>query len=130
MPESDLKIVLVDDLEAMRSLVQLFLRRHPSVTVVAEASNGLQAMEVCQQHQPDVVLCDISLPGKSGVEVGSHLKQLYPAMRVYLYSAFEMSEYRDLQHNSPVDGFIQKSALKTELDAMIERELERKKQTT
>jgi DNA-binding NarL/FixJ family response regulator len=127
MAESNLKIIIVDDLEAMRSLVRLFLRRHPSVEVVAEASNGQQAMELCKQCQPDVVLCDISLPGSSGVEVGSHLKQLYPAMRVYLYSAFEMGEYRELKLNSPVDGFIQKSALKAELAAMIERELERKK---
>jgi DNA-binding NarL/FixJ family response regulator len=127
MAESELNIVIVDDLEAMRSLVQLFLRRHPTVSVVAEASNGNQAIELCKQHQPDVVLCDISLPGKSGVDVAKHLKQLFPAMRVYLYSAFEMNEYRELQHNSPVDGFIQKSALKEELAAMIERELERKK---
>ncbi len=127
MTDSELKIIIVDDLEAMRSLVRLFLRRHPSVKVVAEASDGQQAIELCKQHMPDVVLLDVSLPGSSGVEVGGRLKQLYPEMRVYLYSAFEMSEYRELQHNSPVDGFIQKSALKTELAAMIERELERKK---
>ncbi|HVN48481.1 MAG TPA: response regulator transcription factor [Bacteroidota bacterium] len=127
MAELDLKILLVDDLDAMRSLVRLFLRRHSSVEVVAEAANGEQAIELCRQHRPDVVLCDISLPGSSGVDVGKHLKQIYPSMRVYLYSAFEMSEYRELQHNSPVDGFIQKSALKNELAAMIERELERKK---
>jgi DNA-binding NarL/FixJ family response regulator len=127
MAGSDLKILLVDDLEAMRSLVRLFLRRHPSIEVVAEASNGQQALELCKQHLPDIVLCDISLPGSSGVDVSGQLKQLYPAMRVYLYSAFEMSEYRELELNSPVDGFIQKSALKTELAAMIERELERKK---
>jgi DNA-binding NarL/FixJ family response regulator len=127
MAGSDLKILLVDDLEAMRSLVRLFLRRHPSIEVVAEASNGQQALELCKQHLPDIVLCDISLPGSSGVEVSEQLKKLYPTMRVYLYSAFEMSEYRELELNSPVDGFIQKSALKTELAAMIERELERKK---
>jgi two-component system, NarL family, response regulator NreC len=127
MSKADLKIIIVDDLEAMRSLVKLFLRRNPSVKVVAEASNGQQAIELCKQHQPDVVLCDMSLPGGSGAEVGGYLKLVYPAMRVYLYSAFEMNDYRVLQLNSPVDGFIQKSALKTELAAMIKRELERKR---
>ena len=128
MTELQLRILIVDDLEAMRSLVKLFLRRHPFVEVVAEASDGEQAVALCKEYIPDVVLCDISLPGDNGVDVGRKIKELFPTIRVYLYSAFELNEYRELQIHSPIDGFIQKSALKDELAAMIMREIEQKKQ--
>ena len=79
-----------------------------------------------KEFSPDVVLMDISLAGTNGVEVTRKIKSDFPNIRVYLFSAYDVDEYRDLQKDSPCDGFIQKSRLKSELQQMIQTEMERK----
>jgi DNA-binding NarL/FixJ family response regulator len=94
--------------------------------VVGEASNGEEALIKVQESQPDVVIMDMSLPGGSGVEVARKIKLMFPNIYVYLCSAYELNEFRELNLDSPADGFIQKSSMKPELQAMIRKELERK----
>jgi DNA-binding NarL/FixJ family response regulator len=68
----------------------------------------------------------VSLPGASGVEVARKIKSMLPNIYVYLCSAYQLDEYRELNLESPADGFIQKSSMKSELQEMIRKELERK----
>lgn len=110
----------------MRLLIKHYLRRNEAVTVVGEASNGEEALIKAQELQPDVVIMDISLPGGSGVEVTKKIKSLLPNIYVYLCSAYELNEYKELRLDSPADGFIRKSSMKPELQAMLRKELERK----
>jgi DNA-binding NarL/FixJ family response regulator len=121
-----LKVLVVDDMASMRMLVTEYLRRTPNVAVVGEASTGDDALMHVAELTPDIVLMDISLSGMSGVEVTRKIKSKYPGVRVFLFSAYDVDEYRDLKINSPADGFIQKSRLKIELQQMIQSELERK----
>ena len=121
-----LKILVVDDMASMRMLVMEYLRRTDHVVVVGEAGNGDEAISQVKEFSPDVVLMDISLAGVSGVEITRKIKSNFPHVRVYLFSAYDVDEYRDLKYDSPSDGFIQKSRLKTELQQMIQTELERK----
>ncbi len=124
-----LKVLVVDDMASMRMLVTEYLRRTDHVVVVGEAGTGDEALTQVQMHFPDVVLMDISLSGISGVEITRRIKSDFPHVRVYLFSAYDVDEYRDLKYDSPSDGFIQKSRLKTELQQMIQIELERKNAT-
>lgn len=121
-----LRILVVDDMASMRLLVTEYLRRVDDVVVVGEASTGEEALTQVKDHSPDIVLMDISLSGMSGVEVTRKIKSGFPSIRVFLFSAYEVEEYRDLKINSPADGFIQKARLKTELQQMILNELHRK----
>jgi two-component system invasion response regulator UvrY len=121
-----LKILIVDDTASMRKLVTEYLRRNDHVTVIGEAGTGEEALTQVQALSPDVVLMDISLAGVSGVEITRNIKLRFPQVRVYLFSAYEVHEYRDLKFDLPGDGFIQKSRLKTELQQMIQAELARK----
>ncbi len=120
-----LKVLVVDDMASMRMLVTEYVRRIADI-VVGEASNGDEAISQVKEFSPDIVLMDISLAGMSGVEVTRKIKSDFPNIRVYLFSAYDVDEYRDLKYDSPCDGFIQKSRLKTELQQMIQTELERK----
>ena len=120
-----LKVLVVDDMASMRVLVTEYLRRITNI-FVADASNGDEAISQVKEFAPDIVLMDISLAGISGVEVTRKIKSDFPNIRIYLFSAYDVDEYRDLEHNSLCDGFIQKSRLKTELQQMIKTELERK----
>ena len=122
-----LRVLIVDDMAAMRTLIKHFLRLHDSVQVVGEASNGEDAIKKAQEMQPDVIVLDMSMPGASGVEVSRKIKSLLPNIAVYLCSAYELNEFNELNIGMPADGFIQKSSMKPELEAMIVKELKRKK---
>jgi DNA-binding NarL/FixJ family response regulator len=121
---SQLKILIVDDMASMRLLVTEYLRRIPNI-VIREASNGDEAISQVKEFSPDIVLMDISLAGMSGLEVTRKIKSGFPNIRIYLFSAYDVGEYRDLNYNSLSDGFIQKSRLKMELQQMIQTELGR-----
>jgi len=121
-----LKVLIVDDMTSMRLLIKHYLSRNDAVTVVGEASEGEDALRKVTEYLPDVVILDISLPGVSGVDVARGIKSLSKNINVYLCSAYELNEYRELKIDSPADGFIQKSSMKQELEAMIRKEIERK----
>lgn len=121
-----LKILIVDDMDSMRMLVKQYLLRIEAVVVVGEAGNAQEALIKAKELSPDIVLMDISLAGVSGVEVTRHMKEIIPSVQVYLFSAYEVDEIRDLVTNSPADGFIQKSSLKLELLEMIKNEVNRR----
>jgi DNA-binding NarL/FixJ family response regulator len=83
-------------------------------------------MSEAQESQPYDIILYVSLPGISGVEVAWKIKSFLPNTYIYLCSAYQLNEYKDLNLDSPADGFIEKSNMKPELQAMIKKELERK----
>jgi DNA-binding NarL/FixJ family response regulator len=119
-----LRILIVDDMQSMRVLVKQYLRRVENVTVVGEASDGADAIKKAKESKPDLIIMDISLSGASGIEITRQIKSMMPKIRVYLYSAYELDEYKRMELDSPADGFIQKSSLKQELLEMIKKETE------
>ncbi len=121
-----LRILIVDDTPSMRLLIKHYFRKSEAVTVVGEARNGEEALRIAKESKPDVIILDMSMPGESGVEVARKMKSLSPDICVYLCSAYELNEFRELHLDSPADGYIQKSRMKQELQAMIRKELERK----
>jgi DNA-binding NarL/FixJ family response regulator len=124
--KTKLRILIVDDMASMRLLMKQYLRMNEAVIVVGEASDGEEALRMVQESRPDVVILDVSLPGESGVEVARKIKSFLSNTYVYLCSAYQLNDYRELKLDSPADGFIQKSSMKPELQAMIQKELERK----
>ena len=121
-----LRILIVDDIPSMRLLMKQYLRMNEAVIVVGEASDGAEALSKAQESQPDVVILDVSLPGISGVEAARKIKSFLPNTYIYLCSAYQLNEYKELNLDSPADGFIEKSNMKPELQAMIQKELKRK----
>ncbi|MEI2652479.1 MAG: response regulator transcription factor [Microthrixaceae bacterium] len=63
-----LRIILVDDHEIVRLGLRTLLSRYPHFEVVAEAHDAQEAMELTLRHKPDIVVMDIRLPGKNGIE--------------------------------------------------------------
>ena len=121
-----LRILIVDDIHSVRTLVTQYLKKMEGVKVIGHAENGEEAVRVSEQLKPDIVLMDISLPDASGVDIARQIKSKLAGTSVYLWSAFEVGDYRDLRIESPADGFIQKSNLKPELLDMIRKELNKR----
>jgi DNA-binding NarL/FixJ family response regulator len=77
-PDSSTRILLVDDFEPWRRQVCSMLATNPEVRVVAEAADGLEAVQKAQELQPDLILLDIGLPALDGLEAASRIRQVAP----------------------------------------------------
>lgn len=83
-----LRIILVDDHEIVRLGLKTLLARYPQFEVVAEAGDAREAIEQVKRHQPDVVVMDIRLPGRNGIEATRDIVALYPAMKVIMLTSY------------------------------------------
>ena len=83
-----LRVVLVDDEALVRSGLRLLLSNAPDIEVVAEASNGRDAVATVLDSQPDVVLMDIRMPVMDGIELAHRAHSEFPAMKILLMTGY------------------------------------------
>ncbi len=81
-----IRLFLVDDHRMMVDMWTALLSSDPRFEVLGYTVDGNSAMELIQQHQPQIVLMDITLPGKSGIELTKLIKEEWPGMRVLAVS--------------------------------------------
>ncbi|HEY5604838.1 MAG TPA: UvrY/SirA/GacA family response regulator transcription factor [Gammaproteobacteria bacterium] len=77
-----ISVIIVDDHELVRSGITRLLSDVPGIEVVSEASSGEEAIQLVRQHQPDVILMDVNMPGIGGFEATRKLVQMYPDLKV------------------------------------------------
>ncbi|MBX3061387.1 MAG: response regulator transcription factor [Anaerolineae bacterium] len=77
-----IRILLVDDHAVVRQGIRLFLKIDPGLTVIGEATNGLQAIQLAQELKPDVILMDLLMPGMGGVDATAAIKKLMPEIEI------------------------------------------------
>ena len=83
-----LNVLLVDDHEVVRMGLRFVLEDAPGVHMVGEAAGADEAIAQCRRLQPDVVIMDIKMPGKSGVEACREIVQTWPQINVIMLSSF------------------------------------------
>jgi DNA-binding NarL/FixJ family response regulator len=111
--------VLVDDHTILREGLRSLLELQPDLQVVGEASAFEEALELVRGLQPDVVLTDIGLPGRSGLLLVRELRQVAPATRVILLTAHASEEYIRAGLDAQADGYVLKDSGHTELFSAI-----------
>lgn len=84
-----LTVVVVDDEPLARGRLRSLLADQPGVQVLAEAGDGLAALQACAEHRPDLVLLDISMPGVDGLEAARHLAAFEPRPAVVFCTAYD-----------------------------------------
>ncbi|CUU57118.1 DNA-binding response regulator, NarL/FixJ family, contains REC and HTH domains [Parafrankia irregularis] len=88
------RVLIVDDQALVRGGLAMVLRIHSDIDVVAEAGNGLEAMEAAREHRPDVILMDIRMPEMDGLEATSRiLAEADWGVRVLILTTFDPDEY-------------------------------------
>jgi len=85
-PVASRRVIIVDDEEPARRLLAEYLGAHPAWRIVAEAKNGLEALQLAKEHQPDLLLLDVQMPKLDGFEV---LGLLAPEIAVIFTTAFD-----------------------------------------
>ena len=115
MSKPRIRLLLVDDHFFVRMGLTSSLNAEPDLRVVAEADNGLQAIEQFRAHRPDVVILDGRLPGLSGAQTLVKLRQEFPDARVLMLSIDEGEEdiYRAMQAGAA--GYLPKATQLQEL---------------
>ena len=118
MPSDVPSIVLVDDAAEVRLLIRTRLRLSGGFTVVGEGADGAEAVTLAVEHQPDLMLLDVSMPGMDGLAALPRVLEASPGTRVVLYSGFEEHGLAERGAELGAAAFIEKS---TPIDSLIDR---------
>jgi len=84
-----IKVMLVDDHNVVRSGLATFLRAYDDLELVGEARNGLEAINLCRQKKPDVILMDLMMPEMDGVTATRAILGDYPDIKIIAMTSFE-----------------------------------------
>ena len=87
-----IQVMLVDDHNVVRSGLGTFLKAYEDLTLVAEAQNGLEAIKLCHQYKPDVVLMDLMMPEMDGIAATRAILEDYPEIKIIAMTSFEDEE--------------------------------------
>ncbi|MBV9832545.1 MAG: response regulator transcription factor [Marmoricola sp.] len=109
----------MDDTPELRGLLSYALQRHGEFTVVGEADNGEDAIDVVARAQPDLVLLDIAMPVMDGLEALPHIRRMCARAVVVVLSGFGASHMASRAVAHGADGYVQKGAPLREVLAQI-----------
>ena len=118
--KKDIRVMLVDDHDVIRFGLKSFLDTQKGIEVVAEASNGEEAITRAMEVHPDVILMDITMPGMDGMEATRQLKTSCPDCIVLALTVHEGKEYFIQMLASGASGYLTKQAASDELVMAIE----------
>jgi DNA-binding NarL/FixJ family response regulator len=116
-----LKIVLVDDHEVVRLGLKSLLANFPKFEVVAEAGTADEAVQRAKEYKPDVVVMDIRLPGKSGIEATREIVAARPETKVIMLTTFADDELLFDAISAGASGYVLKQIDSRELVTALER---------
>ena len=88
-------VLICDDIDAMRMLLGIVVGLRPSLRVVGEARDGNEAISEAKRLQPDVILLDLSMPRRTGLDALPEIRQVAPAAQVIVLSGFVASLIED-----------------------------------
>jgi len=112
---NEIRVILADDHAVVRQGIRRFLEEDPAIDVVAEASDGAEAVRLVNEHRPDVVVLDIRMPEVSGVEATRRIKENVPDTRVLILTAYDDDPYVFALLEAGADGYVLKAASADEL---------------
>jgi len=110
-----IRLLLVDDHEVVRSGLRMLLENEDDVDIVGEAGTAEDAIESVRKLSPDVVLMDIGLPDRSGIEAAGEIKQLSPETKIVALTIHEDEEYFFKMLEAGASGYVPKRAAPNEL---------------
>ena len=118
------KILLVDDHSLVRDGIKSLLEGENDLQVIGEASNGEEAIRFTGELSPDLVICDIRMPKKTGIEAVTEMTKLYPGVRYIMLSMHDSEEYILKSIQAGAHGYLLKDAGKEEFMKAIHSVIE------
>lgn len=88
-----IRIGIADDQELVRSGIRMILEGEPDFTVVGEAADGTDAVQLVAREHPDVLLLDVQMPGRDGLSAAEEIVTTQPSTTVLMLTTFDLDEY-------------------------------------
>jgi DNA-binding NarL/FixJ family response regulator len=117
--EDPIRVALVDDQRLVRAGFRMVIDSQPDLRVVAEASDGVEAVRVLSEIDADVVLMDIRMPRMDGIEATRQITALPSSPRVVVLTTFDLDEYVVSAIGAGASGFLLKDAPPEEMLAAV-----------
>lgn len=127
MKSNKIKILIVDDHAIVREGLKQIVSEESDMFVAGEAKDANELMELLQKENWDIVVLDISMPGKSGLEILKDIKLLYPELPVLILSMFNEEQYGIRAIRAGASGYLKKVSAPDELIKAIRKIVEGKK---
>jgi DNA-binding NarL/FixJ family response regulator len=109
------RIIIADDHDVVRSGLKLLLRSREEFAIVAEATDGEEALRLVEQHQPDVAILDISMPRLDGIQATKAIKKQHPDVNILILTVHEEEEYAIQVLRAGASGYLLKNAGRQEI---------------
>ncbi|WP_282688529.1 MULTISPECIES: response regulator transcription factor [unclassified Streptomyces] len=109
------RILLADDHALVRRGVRLILDGEPDLTVVAEAGDGAEAVEMARGEQPDLVILDIAMPRLTGLQAARELSRVMPGVRILMLTMYDNEQYFFEALKAGAAGYVLKSVADRDL---------------
>lgn len=114
------RVLVVDDHEVVRLGLRLLLQNRPEFELVGEAETGAQAIALAERLRPDLVILDVRLPDRDGLEVCQEITQRFPDTRVLILTAYLNEEFIVRAIEAGASGYVLKRAGSRELIQALE----------
>lgn len=112
-------MAIADDHKIFRKGVILSLRTYPNIKFVQEAENGQELLDGLAESQPDIVLMDLRMPQKDGIETTKQISKLYPDIKVLVLTMYEDERFVSHLMENGANGYLLKSADPSEIKKAI-----------
>ncbi len=119
-------MLLVDDFEPFRAVVSLLLGQKPNLQIVAEASDGVEAVEKSRQFQPNVIVLDIGLPKLNGIKAARQIREVAPQSKIIFVTQDNSAETAKEAIALGAMGYVVKNRVGSELLKAIDLVLQGK----
>jgi DNA-binding NarL/FixJ family response regulator len=110
-----IRILIVDDHPLLREGVVSLVEKQPGMLIVAEASNGEEALQLFEQHIPDITLMDLRLPGMDGIDAMTAILARFPNAKIIVLTTFSGDAQILRALKGGARGYLLKDTLRTEL---------------
>jgi len=122
--KKNVNIVLAEDHTILREGLKALLSSQPDLKVVAEAGDGLDAIRCVQNHAPDMILLDLSMPRMTGLDAIKEIKRISTDTKIIVLTVHSTEEYILATLQAGADGYVLKDAHSTELLTAIRHVLD------
>ncbi len=121
-----MKVLICDDQAIIRDGLEMLLKLEKDVEVVGQAQDGAEAVEQTAQHQPDLVLMDLKMPGMNGIEATRQIRARWPAIKVLVLTTYDDDEWVFDAIRAGASGYLLKDTPREEVIKAIRGTVEGK----
>lgn len=116
---NQIKVAIVDDHKLFRKGVVLSMRQYVNIKFIMEADNGEELLEKLKTEKPDVILCDLKMPKKDGIDTTKQITKLYPEIRVIILTMYEDERFVGHLMDCGAAGYLLKNTDPAEIKKAI-----------